>query len=77
MITMMWTSDPVRDASRYSDALEEEAARYPTCEICGNHILPGEPYYDMSDGMMEECYCEDCFREKHIRYMREIENERF
>lgn len=41
------TSNPVHDADMYDIELasqEMDTSKYPVCDICGEHIVPGEQY---------------------------------
>lgn len=65
---MMWTDDPVRDAARYDAELERWEARFPVCQICGEHIVDGEEYVEMG---ANELYHWECFEEANKRTMRD------
>lgn len=56
----MWTDNPVRDAERYYDDLEERDRKALHCDICGGPIAQDEFYFDI-DGT---AYCERCAREE-------------
>ena len=63
---MYFSDDPVRDAERYYEALEQAAIerreRLPYCDECGKKIET-EYIYIIGD----EFFCEDCM-DKHRHY---------
>lgn len=36
------SDDPIRDAERYMDYLDERMARFPVCDCCKKHITDNE-----------------------------------
>ena len=65
---MIWTDDPVRDADRYAEAVAEWEEGFPICSECGEHIVEGEEYYEIST---DELYHAECFEREFKRYMRD------
>lgn len=57
------STDPVLDAERYAADCEEQAEKYPTCDICGN-IITDETFYEVSG----EILCESCMVDTYRRY---------
>lgn len=55
----MWTDDPVKDAERYMEYLEEEAEQLPVCDYCGERIEE-DHYYEFQGDII----CPDCM-DKH------------
>lgn len=55
------TGDPVRDAERYYNELEEELENAPRCDKCGELL---EAYHYDIDG---EIICDDCLIEHYRR----------
>ena len=48
------TANPIHDAAMYDIELRREAEDYdpedyPTCDICGDHILPDEEFFSYED----------------------------
>lgn len=54
-----WTDDPVKDAERYMEYLEEEAEQLPVCDLCGERIEE-DHYYEFQGDII----CPDCM-DKH------------
>lgn len=52
------TDDPVRDAERYAEHLEEisRTMEHLTCIYCGRPIYPGDGFYELEGNVV----CEDC-----------------
>lgn len=70
---MCWTDDPVRDAERHYNRLEERLRKRPKCVHCREHIQE-EEYFNMDgDAVCENClveYCKENYKER-------IEDERY
>lgn len=49
------TFNPVSDAEGYIAAQDREFEKYPTCDICGEHMTEG---IELKDGTR---ICEDCY----------------
>ncbi len=59
-MTTMWSNDPIRDAARYYDDLEEADQHFEHCYGCGATFYDGDPAYEL-----EGCdYCRECMTEK-------------
>ena len=60
---MFYTDNPVRDAERYQQYLEDRD--YITCDICGgkiyreNNIYEGDEYYQIED----QNICQNCIND--------------
>ena len=51
---MMWTDNPVRDAERYQQELENRPCL--TCSVCGGSLYDGDTYYEIDN----EDFCPEC-----------------
>lgn len=67
---MFFTSEPSHDAAmhdiemRHEDELTpEEIDRCPYCDICNEHILPGEKYFEFAGFYFHE----DCVEWREMR----------
>lgn len=49
------TDDPVADAGRYFDELDEQLNKLPVCECCGEPIQQEKAIY-----YNDQWYCNDC-----------------
>jgi len=59
-MAVMWSNDPIRDAARYYDDLEEAERQYRHCYGCGNAFFDGDTAYEL-----EGCeYCAECIKEE-------------
>ena len=63
---MMWSDDPLRDADRYAEEGAEWEAHFPVCQICGEHIVEGEDYFEMES---DELYHWECFETEYKKEM--------
>lgn len=50
---MIYTDNPVKDAERYYEQLEQAAAELPKCDYCGK---PLDDYYNING----EILCSEC-----------------
>jgi len=62
-----WTDDPIADAERYYNALDEKLAKQPVCCGCGGHIQ--EEKAVQIDG---DWYCKQCEPEAWERIREEF-----
>lgn len=54
------SADPVADAARYYEAVDEWEKKFPICPVCGQHIVEGEDYTDvMGEPIHWECFAEE------------------
>ena len=63
---MRYTDDPVMDAQRHYEELEEKLQRMPTCECCGEPIQQEEAIY-----YNDQWCCMDC----EYDFWRDIRND--
>lgn len=61
---MMWTDNPVRDAERYQQKLDDAPHIY--CDICGETLYEGDTYYDIGG----EMWCPECLKRELKRTVR-------
>ena len=63
---MMWTNDPIRDAARHFDEMEEAEKDYRHCYGCGSAFWDGDTEY-----VLDGCeYCSDCIKKEIGRVVR-------
>ena len=60
---MMWTDDPVYDASMYDAEQEKILEQLPLCDEC-NERIQGEGYYEINGRNI----CPDCMQD-HWRWI--------
>lgn len=63
---IQFTDDPVRDASAYFNEREDEIARLPVCDYCGEHIVDDTYYVLPIKG--ELTLCERCLKETYMEF---------
>lgn len=56
---MFYSDNPSWDYDRYCAEREAEKAKYPVCDICGEHITDDFCY--VIDGVT---YCEECLKDE-------------
>ena len=57
---MIYTDDPIRDASIYYDELENEISKRAVCDVCGEHIQDEYCY------RVNGCYiCSNCLHDEY------------
>lgn len=61
---MGWSDDPVRDALRHFNDIDERERRCLHCVVCGTAIWDDEPYYEIE----EQEFCPDCMRNEFLKY---------
>lgn len=53
---MVFTDDPIADYETYESRCNRSRGKLPVCDLCGEAIEEGEPYYSIGN----ECWCESC-----------------
>ena len=56
-----YTDNPVRDAERYQEDLEEDRRLHKTCDHCGIIFHPGDQYYLINN----EELCPECVKDEY------------
>lgn len=56
----MYSDDPIADAYAYDYEQGVAEEKYPTCDICGEHILD-DYLYDIDGDLV----CEECLKEHY------------
>ena len=59
---MFRSDNPVRDAERYMDYLDQKLARRPVCDCCGEHIQDNEALHYVTN-KMDIWLCLECIED--------------
>lgn len=55
--------EPWEIADRHFGKIDTEVERWPTCDVCGGAIPPGEEFYKFSPmPFAEDKVCQDCLQ---------------